>query len=66
MSEWLALPYCVSHCPVSPLPLLPHPQQCRMAGIDKIDDSDISFSGVLTVQAASILLQSSFPRHGHG
>lgn len=36
-----------------------------MAAVDEIDDPDVSFIGMLTVQPAGVLLQSSLPRHGH-
>ena len=36
-----------------------------MASIDEIDDSHVSLGRMLTVQAASVLLQRTLPRHGH-
>jgi hypothetical protein len=37
-----------------------------MACVDKIDDSNISLSGVFPMQPAGVLLQRAFPRYRHG
>ena len=55
----------VTHRPVSTLALIPHPQQCRVTGIDEIDDAYISLGGVLAVKSARVLLQGAFPRNRH-
>jgi hypothetical protein len=55
----------VSHRSVSTLALILHPQQCRVTGIDEIDDAYISLGGVLAVKSARVLLQGAFPRSRH-
>ena len=37
-----------------------------MAGIDKIDDPNVRLGGVLSMQAAGVLLQCAFPGDRHG
>lgn len=51
----------IAHRPVSALAFFPHPQQCRVTGINEVDDAHIGFGGVLAVQSARVLLQRSFP-----
>jgi hypothetical protein len=40
-------------------------EQCRVAGVDEIDDSDTRLGGVLPVQATGVLLKGTFPGNGH-
>lgn len=51
----------ISHCPVAGLALVPHPQQARMPCVDEVDDANIGFRCVLTVQSSSVLLEGTFP-----
>lgn len=46
----------IAHRPISLLPLVPHPQQDRMARVHKVDDANVGFRDVLTVQPAGVLL----------
>jgi hypothetical protein len=55
----------VTHCPVPALALVPHSEQCRAAGVDEIQDSHIGLGDMLAVQAAGMLLQGCYPRHGY-
>lgn len=56
----------VSHRAVAALAFLPHSEQCGMAGVDKIDDPNVRLGGVLSMQAAGVLLQCAFPGDRHG
>ncbi len=38
------------------LAFVPHPKQCRMAGVHKVDDAHIGLGRVLAVQSARVLL----------
>ena len=53
--------HAIPHRLVAPLPLIPHPHQCRVPGIDKINNANVRFGGVFTMQPASILLQRALP-----
>ena len=55
----------IPHGLVSALTLVPHPQQRRVARVDKIDDPHVSLVGMLPVKPAGVLLQSTLPRHRH-
>ena len=39
----------ITHCPISPLTFIPHPQQCRMSSVYEINNPHIDFGGVFTV-----------------
>ena len=55
----------IAHRPVPPLAFCPHALQCRVAGVDEIDDAHVGLGGMLPVQAAGISPQR-FPRpHRH-
>ena len=55
----------IPHGRVSAPALVPHPQQRRVARVYEIDNPNVGLVGMLPVQAASVLLQSAFPRHRH-
>jgi hypothetical protein len=56
----------VSHRAVAALAFIPHSEQCGMAGVDEIDDANVSLVGVFPMQAAGVLLQCAFPGYRHG
>lgn len=53
----------IPHRPVAALPPVPHPQQRRVAGVNKVDDPHAGLAGVLAVQAPGVLLQRPLPGH---
>jgi hypothetical protein len=54
----------IPHRPIAALPLVPHPQQRRVAGVDEVDDPHVGLAGVLAVQASGVLLQRALPGNG--
>ena len=47
--------YSIPHRAIASLPLVPHPQQRRVAGVDEVNDPHISLAGVFPVQPARVL-----------
>jgi len=44
----------VTHRVVAALAFLPHPEQCRMSGIDEIEDPNVGLGSVASMQAAGV------------
>ena len=51
----------VAHRLVTPLALVPHPQEPGILPLDIIVDAQVAFRSVLSIEASRVLLERPFP-----